>query len=114
MNPRMRAADVDRERVVATLHEQVGTGRLTLDEFAARSASAYQSTTIGELDILTRDLPRPVPAPVRPPTFAVPPNLLPVLLVLAVALLVGGAFFAITSLGAADSMNQMMTHMMGR
>lgn len=114
MNPRMRASDADREHVVATLREQVGTGRLTLEEFSERSATAYQSSTIGELDMLTRDLPRPAPATVLAPTVAAQPALLPVLLVLAVALLLGGTFFAITSLGAADSMNQMMSHMMGR
>lgn len=113
MNPRMRASDADREHVVAILREQVGTGRLTLEEFSQRSATAYQSRTIGELDALTGDLPRPAPAPVPAPTLAVQPFLLPVL-VFAVALLLGGTFFALTSLGAADSMHQMMTHMMGR
>lgn len=114
MNPRMRASDADREHVVAILREQVGTGRLTLEEFSQRSATAYQSQTVGELDALTRDLPRPAPAPVMAPTLAAQPSLLPMLLVFAVALLLGGTFFALTSLGAGDSMNQMMTHMMGR
>jgi Domain of unknown function (DUF1707) len=111
MYSRMRAADADRERVVVMLHEQVGTGRLTLDEFSQRSATAYQSDTIGELDELTRDLPRPAPMPIP----ATQPSLLPVFLVLTLALLLGGTFFALTSLGTADSMNQMMSHMtMGR
>jgi hypothetical protein len=112
MNPRMRAADADREHVVAMLREQVGTGRLTLEEFSERSATAYRSRTIGELDALTRDLPRPAPA--LAPPLAAQSGLLPVLLVLAVALLAGGTFFAFTSLDAADSMTQMMNHMMGR
>jgi hypothetical protein len=114
MNPRMRASDADREHLVALLREQVGTGRLTLEEFSQRSATAYHSRTIGELDALTRDLPRPAPAPVHAPTLAAQTNLLSVLLVLAVALLAGGTFFALTSLGAADSMTQTMNHMMGR
>jgi hypothetical protein len=37
-----------------------------------------------------------------------------VLLVLALVLLLGGTFFAITSLSAVDSMTQMMNNMMGR
>ena len=110
MNPRMRASDTDREDVVAVLREQVGTGRLTLEEFSQRSASAYQSRTVGELDALTRDLPGLAPAPV----LAARPGLLPVLLVLTVALLVGGTVFALISLDAAGSMTQMMNHMMGR
>jgi hypothetical protein len=110
MNEPMRASDVDRERVVVMLHEQVGAGRLTLDEFSQRSASAYQSRTVGELHALTRDLPRPVPSP----TVAARPDLMPVFLVLALVLLLGGMFFAITSLSAPDSMTQMMSHMMGR
>jgi hypothetical protein len=110
MNDPMRASDEDRERAVVTLHEQVGTGRLTLDEFSQRSASAYQSRTVGELHALTRDLPEPVLSP----TVAKRPDLMPVLLVLALVLLLGGTFFAITSLSAADSMTQMMSHMMGR
>lgn len=114
MNPRVRASDADRDHVVAMLREQVGAGRLTLEEFSERSATAYQSRTIGELDTLTRDLPRPAPATVLAPTLAAQPNLLLVLVVFAVALLVGGTFFALSSLGAADSMNQMMSHMMGR
>jgi hypothetical protein len=114
MNDPMRASDEDRERVVVMLHEQVGAGRLTLDEFSQRSASAYQSRTVGELHALTRDLPKPVPEPVSSPTVAARPNLMPVLLVLALVLLLGGIFFAITSLSAADSMTQMMNNMMGR
>jgi hypothetical protein len=110
----MRASDADREHVVAILRDQVGTGRLTLEEFSERSATAYQSSTISELDALTRDLPRPAPAPVLAPTLAVQSGLLPVLLVLAVALLVGGTFLALASLDSGDSMTQMMNHMMGR
>jgi hypothetical protein len=114
MDHHMRASDADRERVVVLLHEQVGAGRLTLDEFAQRSATAYQSSTIGELHALTHDLPISAPAPMPSSTLAARPSLMPVLLVLALALLLGGTFFAIASVGAADSMTQMMDHMMGR
>jgi len=113
MDSRMRASDTDREHVVATMREQVGSGRLTLDEFSERSARAYQSRTIGELDTLISDLPRLTPTSALAPTVDMRPNLIPVLVVIALAVLLGGTLFAITSLGAADSMSQMMTHMMG-
>jgi hypothetical protein len=58
--PGMRASDADRERTVATLQREVGTGRLTLDEFSERTAIAYHSRTLGELAALTRDLPHPI------------------------------------------------------
>lgn len=57
MDPRVRAADADRERVVDLLRQQVGTGRLTLDEFSDRAAATYRARTMGELASLTRDLP---------------------------------------------------------
>jgi Domain of unknown function (DUF1707) len=113
MDPRMRASDTDREHVVATMREQVGTGRLTLEEFSARSATAYQASTIGELDTLTRDLPRPTPASASAPVLGVRSNLVPVLVVIVLVLLLAGTLFAITSLGATDSMGPMMNHMMG-
>ncbi|HWE88653.1 MAG TPA: DUF1707 domain-containing protein [Pseudonocardiaceae bacterium] len=63
----MKASDADRERVVSALQEQVGAGRLTLEEFEERSNVAYTARTIGELRKLTRDLPvEPFPEPVRP------------------------------------------------
>jgi hypothetical protein len=63
----MRASDADRERVVSAMQEQVGLGRLTLEEFEERSTVAYTAKTVGELRKLTRDLPiEPFPEPVRP------------------------------------------------
>jgi hypothetical protein len=53
----MRASDSDRERVVQALQEQVGEGRLTLAEFEERSGIAYDAKTVGELRVLTEDLP---------------------------------------------------------
>lgn len=53
----MRAADRDRERVVAALREQTAEGRLTLEEFDQRMSAAYQAKTWGELGELTTDLP---------------------------------------------------------
>ena len=53
----IRASDVDREAVVATLREAFTAGRLTLDEFDERMAAAYASKTWGDLRKLTIDLP---------------------------------------------------------
>jgi hypothetical protein len=53
----IRASDVDREAVVATLREAYTAGRLTLDEFDERMAAAYAGKTWGDLRALTEDLP---------------------------------------------------------
>lgn len=62
----MRASDGDREKVVQALQEQVGEGRLTLQEFEERSTAVYEAKTVGELRKLLADLPVdvfPQPAP---------------------------------------------------
>jgi hypothetical protein len=70
MDSWIRASDAGRDRVVEAMRAQVGTGRLTLDEFSERSAEAYRARTVGDLDTLTRDLPAPPrlcpPAPIPP------------------------------------------------
>ena len=53
----IRASDVDRDVVVATLRDAYTAGRLTLDEFDERMADAYASKTWGDLRQLTIDLP---------------------------------------------------------
>jgi hypothetical protein len=53
----IRASDVDREAVVTTLRDAYTAGRLTLDEFDERMASAYAGRTWGDLRALTADLP---------------------------------------------------------
>ena len=53
----IRASDVDREVVVATLRDAYTAGRLTLEEFDERTTAAYASKTWGELRKLTEDLP---------------------------------------------------------
>jgi hypothetical protein len=53
----VRAADVDRERVLAELQQHTSAGRLSMDEFSERAAAVYRSRTLGELDALTADLP---------------------------------------------------------
>ena len=58
----MRAADADRERVLAELQRHTSAGRLSMDEFSERAAAVYGSRTMGELAALTADLP-PAPAP---------------------------------------------------
>jgi hypothetical protein len=73
----MRASDGGREEVVALLGDAFVVGRLTRDELGERCEAAYAATTRGELDVLTADLPVPLPA-VRletlPPSGAVVPR----------------------------------------
>jgi hypothetical protein len=73
----MRASDADRERTAALLQRALADGRLTVDEFGERSATAYAATTRDELAVLTRDLlvaPAGVPAPaVGPAAETAPP-----------------------------------------
>ncbi len=56
--PAMRAGDADREATVVRLREACAEGRLGLEEFTVRLDTAYRATTRGELEELTRDLPR--------------------------------------------------------
>lgn len=99
----MRASDADRERVVAQLQDQVGEGRLTLDEFSERTATAYRARTIGELADLTRDLPASHEAhpATRRRLMSAPLLAVAVVSLLALVLLVGG-------LSAAHAMGPMM------
>ena len=73
----IRASDLDRDAVVATLRDAYTAGRLTLEEFDERTTAAYASRTWGELRKLTEDLPaqpilgsdvpgRHLPAPALP------------------------------------------------
>ncbi|MFJ8819626.1 DUF1707 SHOCT-like domain-containing protein [Amycolatopsis thermoflava] len=103
MEPGIRASDEDRERVVATLRREVGTGRLTLDEFSQRAEDAYRARTIGELEALTRDL----PAVHRARTPSPFPSPVMIAVVLAVVLSVGALILA-GFMSAPD-----MGHMMG-
>ena len=98
----VRASDADRERVVAVLHQHLGEGRLTLDEFSERAASAYGGRTLGDLDALTQDLPAPVSQPAGRPHRAI----VPVLVILAVLLV--GALLALASPATPDAMSHMM------
>jgi hypothetical protein len=68
--PAVRASDAERERTVSLLREHAAEGRLTLAEFTERMSEAYLARTRDELEVLSRDLPRPAApsAPRRRPT----------------------------------------------
>jgi hypothetical protein len=53
----MLASDKERESVVDVLRDAYTDGRLTLDEFEERTASAYAARTWADLRELTGDLP---------------------------------------------------------
>jgi hypothetical protein len=53
----LRASDADRERVVESLRDHAAAGRLDVDELAERTESALRARTLGELDLVVRDLP---------------------------------------------------------
>jgi hypothetical protein len=55
----MRAADADRDAVLAQLSEHFQAGRLTADELEDRTGTALGARTIGDLDALLIDLPAP-------------------------------------------------------
>jgi hypothetical protein len=57
MDPRLRAADTDREHVADLLQRHTTAGRLTLDEYEQRVTAAWHASTLGELAALTTDLP---------------------------------------------------------
>jgi len=63
---KMRAADVDRDRVAEILSTAYTEGRLSRDEYDARLDSALAARTYAELDRIVTDLPAaqaPVPRP---------------------------------------------------
>ncbi|HEX5187956.1 MAG TPA: DUF1707 and DUF4190 domain-containing protein [Streptosporangiaceae bacterium] len=81
----MRATDADRDGVHTLLQAAYADGRLTWDEFDARSTSLMQAKTYDQLGALTADLRQPVPY--RPGS---PPSTLPRTNQMAVASLVCG------------------------
>jgi class 3 adenylate cyclase len=62
-----RVADVDRDRTVTQLRENVVEGRLTLDEFSERVGTALEARTRGDLAAVMADLPAPRPGDGRLP-----------------------------------------------
>jgi hypothetical protein len=69
LQPRMRAGDNDRQRIVEQLGKHFAEGRLTVEEFDERVVRAHASVYLDELPALTADLPRE-PEPHRRPTRA--------------------------------------------
>ncbi|RNL84548.1 DUF1707 SHOCT-like domain-containing protein [Halostreptopolyspora alba] len=70
---RMRASDTDRDTVAARLREALADGRLTPEEHSNRLDAIYNSTTLGELEPLTADLPAGTgPERATPPMTASP------------------------------------------
>jgi hypothetical protein len=57
----VRASDADRDRVADILREALAEGRLDAGEHAERIDAVYSARTMGELEPLVRDLPRPRP-----------------------------------------------------
>ncbi len=57
----MRATDADRDGVHTLLQAAYADGRLTWDEFDARSTSLMEAKTYEQLGALTADLRQPVP-----------------------------------------------------
>ncbi len=62
-DPRVRAADTDREATAERLRQHHAEGRIDVTEFQDRIDSTYQAKTVGELRQVVSDLPRdPQPA----------------------------------------------------
>jgi hypothetical protein len=55
--PALRASHADRDRVVDVLSAAAGDGRLTAEELDERVGAALSARTMGELAVLTADLP---------------------------------------------------------
>jgi len=55
--PQLRIGDADRQHAAAALGEHLAAGRLELDEYDERVASAYAARTSGDLSRLFVDLP---------------------------------------------------------
>ncbi len=97
LQPRMRAGDRDRQRVVEQLGKHFGEGRLTVEEFDERVVRAHASVHLDELPALTADLPRD-PEPHRRPSRPAPP--VPVAAVVLVAMLLAWSMVAAVVHGA--------------
>jgi hypothetical protein len=60
----LRASDADRERVAEALRQHHVEGRLDAEELTQRLDQAYAAKTLGDLDVITTDLP-PIRTPAR-------------------------------------------------
>ncbi|WUR69570.1 DUF1707 domain-containing protein [Streptomyces violaceus] len=59
-SPEVRASHADRDRIVDVLRVAAGDGRLTMEELDERLEAALSARTVGELAVLTADLPEVV------------------------------------------------------
>jgi hypothetical protein len=71
-DPKVRASDADREAIAEILRTQHAEGRLDSEEMQERIDACYQAKTVGELDQLLDDLPRPERAEHDRPRFGFP------------------------------------------
>ncbi|MEU9104570.1 DUF1707 domain-containing protein [Streptomyces xanthophaeus] len=55
----LRASDADRDRIAQILADALAEGRLDPEEHSERLDSLYALKTVGELEVLVRDLPAP-------------------------------------------------------
>ncbi|MEV0410072.1 DUF1707 domain-containing protein [Streptomyces sp. NPDC050448] len=62
----LRASDADRDRIAHILADAIAEGRLTAEEHSERLDSLYAVKTVGELEMLVRDLPAPGGTPATP------------------------------------------------
>jgi hypothetical protein len=87
IQPRMRAGDRDRQRVVEELGKHFSEGRLTVEEFDERVVRAHGAVYLDELPALTVDLPREPEPRHRPtrPRMPVPVGLLVLLVAMLLA-----------------------------
>jgi hypothetical protein len=93
---RLRVSDADRDRAIAELSEHYQAGRLTTEELQDRTGRALQARTAADLAALFADLPRQRQVPATPAASGRPwPARLPIApvavlaVVVALALLIG-------------------------
>lgn len=94
MSVELRASDDDRQRVIAVLQRHTQAGRLTLEEFSERVGEVYTARTLGQLAVLTQDLPAEPPPAATAGTGR--RDLLVIFAVAAFTLLLLGIFMAVT------------------
>jgi Flp pilus assembly protein TadB len=99
LQPRMRAGDKDRQRIVEQLGTHFGEGRLTVDEFDERVVRAHASVYLDELPALTADLPGE-PQPQSQPRRRSRPQIRVPVLVLLIAMLLSWSIVAAVVYGA--------------